>query len=49
MLEKLYKNWWVHNLIAHPLMQIVQLISTDWATRIHDVTLPPHKYTGIVL
>lgn len=26
-MNKFYKNWTVHNLIAHPLMEILRLIS----------------------
>ena len=37
---KLYKNWWMHNLVGHPLMQIFGLVSNDAADWVHDVTLP---------
>ena len=44
MIKNLYKNWTVHNLVAHPLMEIVYLLSFGKAKRastwIHDVTLP---------
>jgi len=31
----------VHNLIAHPLMEILHLIGlSKWGDRIHDATLP---------
>lgn len=43
-MNKLYKNWTVHNLIAHPLSEIVYLLSLGKAKKlvglIHDVTLP---------
>ena len=46
-MKKLYKNWTVHNLLAHPLSEIVWLLSfgklehvSNW---IHDVTLPNHE------
>jgi hypothetical protein len=43
-MKKLYKNWTFHNLIAHPLMEIVYLISFGKAKRlsdlIHDSTMP---------
>ena len=49
-MSKLYKNWTVHNLIAHPLMEIVYLVSfgqlrvfSGW---IHDVTLPDDQGNG---
>lgn len=39
-MSKLYKNWWVHNLIAHPGMQFLQFVSVDLAMKLHDNTLP---------
>ena len=39
-MEKIYKNWWVHNLVAHPIMQIIQLFNAKLANKIHDETLP---------
>jgi hypothetical protein len=46
-MSKLYRNWTIHNLIAHPLSEIVWLLSfgqgrkvSDW---IHDVTIPTHE------
>ena len=43
-MKKLYKNWTVHNLIAHPLMEILFLISfgklKDLGDKIHDSTIP---------
>ena len=48
-MNKLWKNWTVHNIVAHPVMEILYLISlplvggekaeniSGW---IHDVTLP---------
>ena len=39
-MEKIYKNWWVHNLIAHPIMQLIQLFNKEIAESIHDITLP---------
>lgn len=35
-----YKNWWVHNLLAHPLMQIIQIFSKSVADDLHSNTLP---------
>ena len=43
-LRKLYRNWWVHNLIAHPLMQIVYFFSPRLADKIHDCTVPEEAY-----
>ena len=46
--EKIYKNWTVHNLIAHPLSEIIWLISFGKLEKlgnwIHDVTLPEHTH-----
>lgn len=40
----LYKNWTIHNLLAHPLSEIVWLISFGKCEKIsnyiHDVTIP---------
>jgi len=45
-MSKIYKNWTVHNLIAHPLMEIVYLLSFGKAEKfsnyIHDSTIPDH-------
>lgn len=39
--SRLYKNWIVHNIIAHPIMQILMLVGlTKVATYVHDSTLP---------
>ena len=41
-MKRWFQNWPVHNLIAHPLMQIlVWLGMPRLADRIHDGTLPP--------
>ena len=43
-----YKNWPVHNLVAHPLSEIVHWV-TCWflgdklSGWIHDVTVPEHN------
>ena len=48
-MNKLWKNWTVHNIIAHPVSQIVYLISIPFVGRekaesisewIHNVTIP---------
>jgi hypothetical protein len=40
-MSKLYKNWWMHNLVGHPLMQIFYGIRLEHiGNRIHDSTLP---------
>lgn len=46
-MQWLYKNWPVHNLIAHPLSEIVHWFTFWWAGDrisgwIHDVTVPAH-------
>lgn len=51
-MKKLYKNWPIHNLIAHPLSEIVHWFTSPfWGHKvsgwIHDVTVPCHeKGTG---
>ena len=46
-MNRLWKNWTVHNLIAHPLSEIVYLLSFGKAVKvsdmIHDSTVPTHK------
>jgi len=37
---RFYKNWPVHNLIGHPLYEIVGWLNTDLAQKIHDATCP---------
>lgn len=40
-MNKLYKNWFVHNVYGHPLMQILNMLGKeDWAKTVHDETLP---------
>lgn len=37
-------RWSLHNLVAHPLSEIVHLIGyTDLGNKIHDCTIPKHK------
>ncbi len=37
----LYKNWFVHNVIGHPLMQMFNMVGCNKiATTIHNETLP---------
>lgn len=41
----LYKNWFVHNVFAHPLMQILDMIGLNTiASYVHDSTLPEVNY-----
>lgn len=38
-----YKNWWVHNIIAHQIMQILNALGRlfIWlGNAVHDKTLP---------
>lgn len=40
-MKKLYKNWFIHNVVGHPLMGILQAIGlNNLGTKIHDVTIP---------
>ena len=37
-------RWSLHNLIAHPLSEIVHLCGyTDLGNKIHDYTIPDHE------
>ena len=39
--EKFFKNYAFHNIIGHPLMQILNWVGKpDLANKIHDQTLP---------
>lgn len=39
-MSKIYKNWFVHNCIGHPLMYFAAFVSVDLSKKIHDWTLP---------
>ena len=40
-MKRFYKNWPMHNIVAHPLMQIFEWLGMpEIATRVHDETLP---------
>ena len=49
-MSKIYKNWPVHNLIAHPLSEVVYWMVRGWGKKraedisgwIHDITVPVH-------
>ena len=42
-MKKLYKNWTVHNIVAHPLSEILYLVGLgDLGNKIHDKTIPKH-------
>ena len=39
-----YKNWKVHNLVAHPLMEVLSWIGlSDLGDKIHDATYPAQE------
>lgn len=39
-----YRHWAVHNLVAHPLSEILHWLGLgDLGNRIHDATLPVHE------
>lgn len=41
-LNRLWRNWPVHNLIGHPLHEIVRwFFGAKAAEYVHDLTLPP--------
>lgn len=40
-MKKVYKNWFVHNCIGHPVMYFAGILfGKELATKIHDGTLP---------
>ena len=50
-MNKLWKNWTVHNLVSHPASEIVYWVSIPFVGRekaesisgwVHDVTIPDH-------
>tara|TARA_R110002020_G_scaffold290954_8_gene506390 strand:+ start:426 stop:587 length:162 start_codon:yes stop_codon:yes gene_type:complete len=51
---RIYKNWFVHNMFAHPLSEIVYWLSrplgksksTALAKTIHDATIPEESNDG---
>lgn len=50
-MNRLWKNWTVHNLVSHPLSEIVHWF-TSWkygsevSGWIHDVTIPEDTHEG---
>ena len=47
MLKGLYKNWFIHNVIAHPLMYFLTVAGFDGAaSKVHDGTLPQLEDTA---
>ncbi len=46
----IWRNWPVHNLIAHPLSEVVHWLLWPWDRHqeisgwIHDMTIPPHEH-----
>ncbi len=45
-MKKLYKNWAVHNFIAHPLMYLLSFFSKKYSKKLHDATLPSGETIG---
>jgi hypothetical protein len=42
MKTKWYKSWKVHNLLAHPAMEVLSWFgAVELGNRLHDATLPP--------
>lgn len=40
-MKKLYKNWFVHNCIGHPMMYFAGILfGEELSRKIHDGTLP---------
>jgi hypothetical protein len=55
-MKKLYKNWLVHNMIAHPLSEIVYWIvrplglkkAEDASGHVHDGTIPESEKARVL-
>lgn len=48
-LPKKYR-WTIHNLIAHPLMEIVHILgATELGNKIHDITAPSDEELNSIL
>jgi hypothetical protein len=49
-LKSLYKNWTVHNLISHPLSELVYILSfgklEKLCNKIHDFSIPENPENG---
>lgn len=48
-MQRMYKNWTVHNLLGHPIAQIAYMLAwcfvgadraRDISARVHDMTVP---------
>ena len=47
-LSKIYKNWPVHNILGHPLMQVLNWLGLHVAaSMVHDGTLPLNESTKL--
>lgn len=44
MIEFIYKNWFFHNVVAHPLMYFTAFYDVKLSKRIHDSTLPANDF-----
>ena len=51
-LPPLYQNWFVHNMLGHPMSEIVYHLARrrmdddkarDLSGWVHDLTIPPHE------
>ena len=42
----IYKNWFFHNVIAHPLMYFAAFYDVELSKNIHDSTLPTNGFSG---
>ena len=41
-MSKIYKNWPFHNIVGHPIMQVLMWVGLEKAANaVHDGTLPP--------
>lgn len=41
-----YFKWSIHNLFAHPLMELLHLIGlSSWGNKLHDFTIPEPSHS----
>ena len=55
-MSKIYKNWFVHNMFAHPLSEVVYWLVRPWGDKkasaisgvIHDSTIPQSEKARVL-
>lgn len=42
--HRLWRNWPIHNIFAHPLAGVLDLLRlSEWSEAVHDMTVPPDE------